>query len=412
MSETNLSVPASMSIDFDNKKISRLDALNSILTSKEQLGYKWEFIVQNTLLNLGIHNFEGNPLNPILWKIQGCGYSRYKDNKVDIKTYYFDIECKYVNHRVYPSHVKHNLIPRFTENGKMHVTITNNVKLWSKDARDEARKQNIKIWSLKDLISFYKTPSFISIYNFIRRNVSCTTLLNGYDLKCIFHLKYVSKSNVNSESETERNGAITEERTESSTSREYIVSTTSVGTETRRLKLKEISTVSVKIRVFCNRLKTLMLKLLYNLFHDTSGRLPKTRKWIMSGYGNRSILEYCSDKMKRSKLHPVIKTCPYKTVLICKMKYFKPKYVCGFPFQSKIRYCDYCEDLLDEDNMDLYGRPICKFYNERCDVILQSYEYVNLENSQICYWISRSERVKVLKELEKYRGENRCPNKH
>jgi hypothetical protein len=203
-----------------------------------------------------------------------------------------------------------------------------------------------------------------------------------------------------------------------------------VSSETTRLEPKEISvesteispslgkisTIRVKIRTFCLNLlfKTKMIVL--NLFHDTSGRLPrtteyKTRKWVVSGYGNRSILEYCSDKSKRSKLHPIIKTCPYKTVLICKMKYFKPKYVCGFPFQNKIRYCDYCEDLLDEDNMDLYGRPICKFYNERCDVILQSYEYVNLENSQICYWISRSERVKVLKELEKYRGENRCLNK-
>jgi hypothetical protein len=181
MSETNLSVPASIDIDFDNKKISRLDVLNSILTSKEQLGYKWEFIVQNTLLNLGIHNFEGNPLNPILWKIVGCGYSKYKDNRADISTYYLDIECKYVNHRVYPSHVKHNLIPRFAKNTKLHVTVTNNIKLWSKDARDEATKNNIKIWSIRDLISFYKTPSFISIYNFIRRNVSCTTLLNDYD---------------------------------------------------------------------------------------------------------------------------------------------------------------------------------------------------------------------------------------
>jgi hypothetical protein len=160
--------------------------------------------------------------------------------------------------------------------------------------------------------------------------------------------------------------------------------------------------------VFGNLLfKTKML--LLNLFHDTSGRLPrttkyKTQKWIMSGYGNRSILEYCSDRVKKSKLHPIIKTCPYKTVLICRMKYFKPKYICGFPFQDKIRYCDYCKDLLDEETMDLYGRPICKFYNERCNVILQSYEYVNSENSQICYWISGSERVKALKEFEKYRG--------
>jgi len=180
MSEANLPVPASIDMDSNNKNISRLDVLESILTSKEQLGYKWEFIVQNTLLNLGIHNFESNPLNPILWKIQGCGYSRYKANKVDISTYYLDIECKYVNHRVYPSHVKHNLIPRFTENGKIHVTLTNNFKLWSKNAKDEAMKQNIKIWTVRDLVSFYKTPSFISIYNFIKRNVSCTTLLNSY----------------------------------------------------------------------------------------------------------------------------------------------------------------------------------------------------------------------------------------
>jgi hypothetical protein len=207
---------------------------------------------------------------------------------------------------------------------------------------------------------------------------------NAYVYESILNSKN-EKLNISSKNvETGNRRAITEERTESSTFKDKF-----------RTKLRS---------AFGNLLfKTKMLVL--NLFHDTSGRLPrtteyKTRKWIMSGYGNRSILEYCSDKMKRSKLHPIIKTCPYKTILVCKMKYFKPKYVCGFPFQNKIRYCNYCEDLLDEDNMDLYGRPICKFYNERCDVILQSYEYVNLENSQICYWISRSERVKVLKELK------------
>jgi hypothetical protein len=176
--------------DFENLKISRLDVvLQSVLTSKEQLGYKWELTIQNTLFGLGIDDFEANPLNPILWKILGCGYSKYKENRVDISTYHLDIECKYVNHRVYPSHVKHNLIPRFTENGKMHVTVTNNIKLWSKDAKDEATKHNIKIWSIRDLISFYKTPSFISIHNFIRRNVDSTTLLNDYDF-------YLSTSNV------------------------------------------------------------------------------------------------------------------------------------------------------------------------------------------------------------------------
>jgi hypothetical protein len=187
--------------DFENLKISRLDVvLQSVLTSKEQLGYKWELTIQNTLFGLGIDDFEANPLNPILWKILGCGYSKYKENRVDISTYHLDIECKYVNHRVYPSHVKHNLIPRFTENGKIHVTVTNNFKLWSKDAKDEAMKQNIKIWTVRDLVSFYKTPSFISIYNFIKRNVSCTTLLNSYVFCLADYDFYLSTSNVYSDS--------------------------------------------------------------------------------------------------------------------------------------------------------------------------------------------------------------------
>jgi hypothetical protein len=373
MSETNLSVPASLDIDSGNKNVSQRDAK----------GYNFEVKVNNVLNDVGI-TYLSNPLNNIKeWKSRQGKGSDFK-----IPLWNWEIEAKYSDAKIFPSWIKRDYIPRFSKNSFKLVVHNEAMKLTN---------GSLELCFLYDIylveIGYLKYVLKIEM----KHRQEGNKLLEAKNSKQ--DIKKQNIENQNSEKQKKNSGIEGLEPVSSKSSATF--------KDKFRTKLRS---------VFGNLLfKTKMLVL--NLFHDTSGRLPrtteyKTRKWIMSAYGNRSILEYCSDKSKRSKLHPILKTCPYKTVLICKMKYFKPKYICGFPFQNKIRYCDYCKDVPDEEIVDLYGRPICKYYNERCDIILQSYEYVNLENSQICYWISRSERVKVLRELEKYRGENTCPNKH
>jgi hypothetical protein len=352
-------------------------------TSRDVKGYNFEVRVDNVLKNIDIE-YTSNPLQNIaLWKRhQGTG----SDFKIPL--WNWEIEAKYSDGKVFPSWIDRDWIPRF-KNGTFRVTVHNRKMKLSTNSLEKCFIHDIFLIEIDYLKYVLKAE--------IKARSRGNKLIEAKNTKQ--DIKKQNIENQNSEKQKKNSGIEGLEPVSSKSSATF--------KDKFRTKLRS---------VFGNLLfKTKMLVL--NLFHDTSGRLPrtteyKTRKWIMSAYGNRSILEYCSDKSKRSKLHPIIKTCPYKTVLVCKMKYFKPKYVCGFPFQNKIRYCDYCKDVPDEEIVDLYGRPICKYYNERCDIILQSYEYVNLENSQICYWISRSERVKVLKELEKYRGENRCPNKH
>jgi hypothetical protein len=147
-------------------------------------------------------------------------------------------------------------------------------------------------------------------------------LLNGYDLKCISDLKCVSKNNVNSKDGIENDGARTEEKTNGST-------------------FKEISPISVKIKTFYKRLKTLMLNLLSNLWNNRYRSITLTN-WI-------PIKAKIKLKAKnKRKLFP----CPFRIVVIC--PYHSQFYTCFL-----LIFFDYVKRLLkyrcyDED--EIYSR--------------------------------------------------------
>jgi hypothetical protein len=136
------------------------------LTVKQSRGFSWEVRVQNALLSLKIP-FSGNPLDPFLWK-------HFIGGGVDIKTDKKDLECKFTNYRVYPCHVINDVLPRFRDNDKEKIVITNNKDRWTPEARNILYQKNVKLWDIKNLKHYYRSPSFISIYNFIRNNVTHT----------------------------------------------------------------------------------------------------------------------------------------------------------------------------------------------------------------------------------------------
>jgi len=158
--------------------------------------------------------------------------------------------------------------------------------------------------------------------------------------------------------ETENKRARTEEKTESSTPREDSVSTTSVGTETRRLKLKEISfdskeispnlgkisTVSIKIRAFYNRLRTSVLNLLFKLWDDKCGSVTLAN-WIPIKLKNKN------GRARRRKMFP----CAFRVVVVC--PYHSQFYACFL-----LVFYEYVKRLLkygcyDEDK--IYSRAKC-----------------------------------------------------
>jgi hypothetical protein len=143
--------------------------LNSLLTAKEQIGYLHEMHGQALLSSLGI-SFNGNPVEPIAWK-SNIGHG------VDIKTQLFQMEFKYCNFKVYPSHVYRHVLPRFDDgDSRAKVVVTNN-KLYWYSVKYILNAKGIMLWDLKDLKNYYSIPSFISIYNFIKHNVGATSLV-------------------------------------------------------------------------------------------------------------------------------------------------------------------------------------------------------------------------------------------
>lgn len=145
-----------------------------ILTFKEQLGFDWEVEIQQVLQSLSIP-FVGNPQNSSDWKTEGCGNNKPKQHRPDIETSNLQIECKWVGHKFYPSYLQGNVYPRFKDNGKMRVVLTNNKDLWSPEAIEGLNKNNIELWSIADLKDYYINPTFTSIYNYIKRDYgNCT----------------------------------------------------------------------------------------------------------------------------------------------------------------------------------------------------------------------------------------------
>jgi hypothetical protein len=356
-----------------------IEDLRDINVSERDIkGYRFEVLVSKLLDKSGI-DYSANPLNSIkVWKqYQGRG-SDFKILSLNI-----ELEAKSGYARIFKSWIMRDWIPRFSYHNEIRVIILKPTLKLSSKVFDLLFSYNINL-IYPDSISYLIGKG--------------NKVLEPNSSKSIEANKLLEAENIKNQSTEKQNTEKQKQKSEI----EGLELISSKSSSTFKDKFR------TKLRLaFLNLLsKTKMLVL--NLFHDTSGRLPrttkyKTRKWILSGYRNRSILEYCSDKVKRSRLHPVIKTCPYKTTLICLMGYFKPKYICGFPFGDKIQYCDDCKDIQGDENVNFYdGRPLCEHYKQRCYKILQSYESINLENSPICYWISTSERTKLLKEITRW----------
>jgi hypothetical protein len=150
--------------------------------------------------------------------------------------------------------------------------------------------------------------------------------------------KNTSKNTSAEKNGIENDGARTEEKTESSTSREYIVPPSGEGTEMRRLEFKEISfeskeislslgkisTVSVKIRAFYNKLKTSILNLL-------SGIEMLFSKIWNDKHGEVTLANWIPVKLKvkkktRTRSQKMI-SCPFRVVVVC--SHYPQFYLCS-----------------------------------------------------------------------------------
>jgi hypothetical protein len=180
----------------------------SILSQKERLGYTFESYIQQLLWLKFRIPFSGNPLSPLLWKhCVGKG--------ADIQTDNLAMELKFVEHTVYPCHVKNHVIPRFDDiAGKKKVALTNNKSLWREEAISVLSDYDIELWDVNDLINYYSVPSFISVYNFVRRDEEPTTLLSEYSKYNNAISEYKAKNNGEDNLQTRKESANVEGKRE------------------------------------------------------------------------------------------------------------------------------------------------------------------------------------------------------
>jgi len=232
-------------------------------------------------------------------------------------------------------------------------------------------------------------PSVESPFN---KPLSTREGFNAYVYENILNSKN-KKLNISSKNiETKNNEARTEEKTNGSTSREYTLPPSGEGTEMRRLEIKEISfpgkefspsrgkisTVSVKIRVFYNRLKTLMLNLLFNLWSDKSGNVALTKKSKTITWKPKYGFQVAPNQFQM-RLMKQTYPCQYKFLVWC-TKYKKFKYLCKlsnsflYVFDTSIRlyknkrYC-FCNGDPEE---------YCSAHDAIC--------YYNMDREEKCRW--------------------------
>jgi hypothetical protein len=167
-----------------------LAVAQSVLTEKEYIGYTLEFIIQQLLSKLKIHLDDANPLNPESWKRET------RTRPIDIETDTLRIECKWNNTKVYPAWIWKNILKRFSTSKKRNIVLTNNKTNYYHHPENLEMLQlaEIELWDIKDLEYYLKTPSCISIYNFIKRNVDGIILVS---VKSIEYLITYLKSFLN-----------------------------------------------------------------------------------------------------------------------------------------------------------------------------------------------------------------------
>lgn len=142
--------------------------LSISLTSREKLGFDWEVRCQHVLTDLGIKH-KGNPTDPVTWKRKGCGNNKPKQQRPDIETELFQFECKCARYKAYPCHLRKNVDPRFKDDARKKVVLANDKNLWTDETKEQLATRNMLLWDDNDLKNYYKTPSFISIYNAFRK---------------------------------------------------------------------------------------------------------------------------------------------------------------------------------------------------------------------------------------------------
>jgi hypothetical protein len=343
MSETNLSVPASLDIDSGNKNVSQRDAK----------GYNFEVKVNNVLNDVGI-TYLSNPLNNIKeWKSRQGKGSDFK-----IPLWNWEIEAKYSDAKIFPSWIKRDYIPRFSKNSFKLVVHNEAMKLTN---------GSLELCFLYDIylveIGYLKYVLKIEMKHRQEGNKLLEAKNSESELGNNINLENKSSNigEANKLLEAESNEKeVTNDKNESENSKRELdpsdlekerSQNNEARTEekTNGSTFKEIFPVSVKIKTFYNRLKTLMLNLLSEIemlfskiWNDKHGEITLAN-WIPVKLRTKN-----KTRARSQKLFP----CPFRVVVIC--PYHSQFYTCFL-----LIFFDYVKRLLkyrcyDED--EIYSR--------------------------------------------------------
>ncbi|MHA1829278.1 MAG: hypothetical protein ACTSX6_11615 [Candidatus Heimdallarchaeaceae archaeon] len=120
-----------------------------MLTQREKKGYEFEVEVQEKLIEAGFPRFKANPVNPTEWK-------RKQRKGPDIILEDIEIECKHVDAKIFPSWIKRDWIPRFTDRAKYKIVVYKGDLKLTEEGKNLLKENRIILFTLKQLISFLK----------------------------------------------------------------------------------------------------------------------------------------------------------------------------------------------------------------------------------------------------------------
>lgn len=144
-----------------------MNITKSSLTRKQWLGLIWEMVVQWRLD--GTVEYIGNPVNGEWTASIGQG------SDIKIPSLDMEIECKFVNHKVYPSHIESSYKDRCKPSTKYKIICTNDKSLFSFSARNRLEQYGYKLMNLFEVEA--EIFQLLSIRMKGRNNVKSTSLV-------------------------------------------------------------------------------------------------------------------------------------------------------------------------------------------------------------------------------------------
>jgi hypothetical protein len=332
---------ASITKDFEDINISQRDVK----------GFNFESRVDTVLNDIGV-SYLSNPLDNIKeWKSRQGKGSDFK-----IPLWNWEIESKYSDGKVFPSWIDRDWIPRF-KNGTFRVTVHNRGMKLSTNSLERCFIHDVYLVEIDYLKYVLKAE--------IKARSRANKLVKAKNSK-----KELDCSNLEKE-RSQNNEARTKEKTNGLTFKEISYSSKEISCSEQEFS------PSKRLKIVCMNLFLQIKRLALKLWYDRSGNIGVKRIDLKEVLKREEEGVY----MNGIRLYPLVsnpvfpcdyysigvvpyydtKHCKHKGVIVCKLKHYKPFYVCRLLLLEKLQ-----KFYQLKDNVFLCSKTVCKDSSSEC----------------------------------------------